>query len=99
MNGVGYAQRSDDGVIGDSGAPKVVYGFCLVNGAGGNGVITLRDGTTTGGTAVLVHTSTAGANGGQYVSLGGVGVTFPSGCFADVDANVATITVFYREVV
>ncbi len=91
MLGKGYTFSNADAVVIASGVPVVVYGVNIVSGAGGFGRLILRNGTTTGGTAVITIDGTASK--GTLFDFGGAGVVFPAGCFADMDANVTTFTV------
>ena len=53
MLGKGFTTATSDSVVGVSGAPTVVYGLNIVSGGGGAGRVILRNGATTGGTAVI----------------------------------------------
>lgn len=83
-----------DGVVGVSGASKIVYGVHIISGATA-GVVNLRRGTAVGDAIGITHTGT--------ISLGVTfpypqeGFHFPGGCFVDVDANVTSVLVSYRE--
>lgn len=92
-NGVGYQVAVADAAILSSGRAVVIYGVNVVSG-GTAGVLVLRNGTTTGDTAVITVTGTI--NSGVIRSFGGNGVIFPNGCFADKDANVSSYTVFFE---
>lgn len=95
MEKVGFQIRTDDGVINTSGEPIAVYGIHIISGETA-GVVILRNGTSTAGTAVIQEEGTISA--GVTFHFGGSGVVFPSGCFVDVDANVSSVTVFYQRV-
>ena len=99
MNGVGYVNVTEEGVAGTSGTPKIVYGYNVTNTASGDSTTSLRDGTTASATAVVSHTTTAGASATEVVSFNGVGVMFPNGCFVDFDNNTSSVIVWYKEVV
>lgn len=94
MDKVGYAVLTEDGVLNTSGEPVAVYGFHILSGAGGNGSVVLRNGTTTGGTAVITEEGTQSQ--GVTYDFGGVGLVFPSGCFVDFGTNASAVTVFYE---
>lgn len=96
MNNVGYAVISADGVLNTSGAPVAVYGFQILSGDGGAGSVVLRNGTTTGGTAVITEEGTQSQ--GVTFDFGGIGVVFPSGCFVDLGADTTSVTVFYEKI-
>ncbi len=91
MLGKGYTFSNADVAVVASGVPMVVYGLNIVSGAGGFGRVILRNGTTTGGTAIITVDGTASK--GTLFDFGGAGVVFPAGCFADLDANVSTMTI------
>lgn len=92
-NGVGYQRAVADAAVLASGRAVVVYGANMVSG-GTAGVLVLRDGTSTAGTAVVTLTGTISS--GVSFDFGGNGVVFPNGCFADKDANVSAFTVFFE---
>lgn len=89
--GKGYKVITEDGVLHSAGVPATVYGINITSDATA-GVVTLRNGSVVGAAAVLVITGTASTS--TYHDLG-EGVTFPSGCFVDVDANALSVTVVY----
>lgn len=89
---VGATRISADSVIGPSGVPIVLYGYCIVSG-GTAGDVIFRDGTTTSGAAQLEDKGTASE--GVVVSLAN-GVVFNNGLFADIDADVTTLDVYFR---
>jgi hypothetical protein len=97
-NGVGWKVVAIDGVIGVSGTPKLIYGLCVQTDAA-DATVVLRDGTADTATAVITSTTTSGANSGQLFQFGGVGIMFPNGCFADLDANTLEVAVYYQEVI
>lgn len=96
MEKVGYHVRTTDGVIGTSGTPKDIFGYTFLSGGGGAGAIDFHDGTGTTGTKVIAATGTTSKT--TTVDFGGVGVRFVSGCYINLDANVTSLTVFYKEV-
>lgn len=91
MLGKGYTNAAADAAVISSGVPVVVYGVNIVSGAGGAGRVILRNGTSTGGTAVITLDGTAST--GTLFHFGGTGIVFPAGCFADMDTNVTSFTV------
>ena len=88
-----YQRVTADGVIGVSGAAKIVYGVHMASG-GAAGTVILRNGTSTSDTAVFNFVGTA--DDGSYFNLG-PGVVFPSGVYYDEDANVSHAVIIYRE--
>lgn len=96
MDGKGYQTgTTSDAVVLSSGRAVAVYGVNMASG-GTAGNIVLRNGTSSSGTAVLTITGSISA--GTVTHFGGVGITFPSGCFIDVDANVASYSVIYEAI-
>jgi hypothetical protein len=90
----GYKVLSASGVVGDSGKPIAIYGYAFVSD-GTAGVITFKDGTTTGGTAVFSDTGTVSS---WKTGPNCVGVPmFTTGLFVSLDAHVTGATVFYRQ--
>jgi hypothetical protein len=72
-----------------------VYGMHIISGASA-GIVTLRNGTSTGGTQIMRETGTADT--GYSVNFGGEGVVFPSGCFVDINADVTSVAVWYEKI-
>ena len=92
----GYKHVTADGEVSTSGQPVVIYDVQIVSGAGGAGSVILRNGTDSGGTAILTLTGTVSK--GDNFPMGEVGVLFPGGCFLDLDANAAEVTVTYERI-
>lgn len=93
-NGKGYQIVTEDAVVNTSGKAVVIYGVSIISD-GTAGVVILRNGTSTAGTAVFTLTGTA--NKAENFDFGGVGVTFPDGCFVDINAHVTpSCTVWYE---
>lgn len=78
-----------------SGVPVTVYAVNVVAG-GSAGTIQLRNGTSD--SASIYLTITSPANTGTIESFGTAGLTFPSGCFVDVGANVSNFTVVFDKI-
>lgn len=88
----GSVRLTADGAVGASGEPVFVYGFSFVSGAGGAGVVVLRNGTTDSSPIYISDEGTASK--GKTVNLG-EGFFFPDGCFFDKDANVDHVVISY----
>ena len=72
-----------------------LYGIYFTNTATGSS-FTLKDGTTSGGTA-LVTINTPAAAGAQDLFIPDAGVLFETGIFIDVnDVNVTSVTLFFE---
>ncbi len=72
-----------------------LYGIYFTNSATGSS-FSLKDGTTSGGTA-LVTITTPAAIGGQQLFIPDAGVLFETGIYIDVtDAHVSSVTVFFE---
>ena len=72
-----------------------LYGIYFVNTATGSS-FALKDGTTSGGTA-LVSITTPAVAGAQDLFIPDAGVLFESGIFIDVnDAHVSSVTLFFE---
>lgn len=91
----GYQLVTTDTAVSGAGIAVTVYGIHLING-GGAGTVILRSGSSTGGTAIISHKGTAASVGNTFNYPGGI--TFPSGCFVDVDASVSSVAVIYEKV-
>lgn len=83
-----------DGAVSSAGRAVRVFAMHLISGAGGATVVSLRSGSTVGGTVWVTETGTA--NTGATFNYGTRGVLFPSGCFVDVDTNTTSVTVTYN---
>ena len=91
--GVGdTAVRTDDGVIGPSGKRIRLFSLTLRSG-GTASVLALHNGTGTGGT--MYFQGTGAISTGVTFVFGQCGRLFPAGCYADVDANVASVIADY----
>lgn len=88
----GTTRIISDGSIGPVGKPIRLYCVSLISG-GSASVLSLLDGTSTGGTQYVSITGTAST--GIVINFAG-GMRFPDGLFADVDANVASATFIYN---
>jgi len=72
-----------------------LYGIYFTNTATGSS-FALKDGTTSGGTA-LVTINTPAAAGAQDLFIPDEGVLFETGIFIDVnDVNVTSVTLFFE---
>ena len=81
------------GVVGVSGKPVRIYGFTMRSGAGGTGTVTLYNGTSTGGTEKYRLQGNMDASADKVFPT--EGKHFPSGCYADLDANVTYVDFDY----
>jgi len=95
MNLLPGTQRitTSDSAIGTSGRRIRVYCVSLLSGATAS-VLALRNGTSTAGNifeqvdGIAIQSVTKNYAGG---------LSFPAGCFADVDANITSATFIYSE--
>jgi len=84
-----------DAVVGRSGKPVRVFAVNFTSD-GTAGVLILRNGTSTGGTAFVTENGVVSS--GKTVEYGTSGVSFPAGCFLDVDSHVTGgVVVFAQE--
>lgn len=83
-----------DGAVGTSAAPTYVSAIHIISG-GTAAVVSLRNGTSTGGTAWVTETGTVST--GKTFYYGNPGLLFPSGCFVDVDTNTTSVAVSYSQ--
>ena len=83
-----------DGVVGISGQAKVIYAVHIISG-GTAGVVNLRRGTAVTDTIGITHTGTISL--GITFPYAPEGFFFPGGCYCDIDANVTSVLVSYRE--
>ncbi len=84
---IGQERLTADGQVGPAGATRI-YWVHLVSGGTGS-TTTLKNGTTTGGTAIVQVDGVA--NQGVTINFAG-GCRFPDGCFMDTDANITYAT-------
>ena len=81
------------GVVGVSGKPVRIYGFTMRSGGGGDGLVTLYDGTSTSGTEKYRMSGNSDASADKVFPA--EGKHFPGGCYADVDGNVIYVDFDY----
>ena len=92
--GISGSQRitnQTDVAVGTSGKPTRVFSLSVTSG-GSAGITLLRNGTSASGTALYHMDGTISKCVTQNFEGG---MLFPAGCFADVDANCASVTVCY----
>lgn len=94
QNSGSQAFTTSDVVIGTSGKPTRVFAINFLSG-GTAGVILLKNGTSTGGTAYVREDGVISS--GKTVQYGQTGILFPAGCFLDLDANVVSGVVSYSQ--
>lgn len=82
-----------DGILGVSGTPVRIFAIHILSSGGGASAVSLRSGTTVGGTVWVTETGTVST--GKTFSYGTQGILFPNGCFVDVDANTTSVAVTY----
>lgn len=83
------------GVVGVSGKSVRIFGFTMRSGAGGTGVVTLYNGTSTGGTEKYVLVGNQDASADKVFAT--EGKHFPGGCYANLDANVTYVDFDYLQ--
>ena len=83
-----------DSVVGVSGKATRVFAVNIVSD-GTAGVVILRNGTSTGGTAYVTENGVVSS--GKTVTYGTQGILFPSGCFCDVDSHATSTLVAYTQ--
>lgn len=86
--------RTDDGVIGTSGAATVVWGITVQGGVAIT-VCDLTDGTDGSGTVRAL--ATAPINDSVCVDCGPNGLFFPSGVHLDITTTGGSVTVVYNQ--
>lgn len=89
----GNQRVTADVAVGTSGNPIRVYSIHLVSSSTAS-TTTLKNGTTTSGTAYLQVDGIASQ--GVTINIAG-GMRFPGGCFVDADANISYAIVVYTE--
>lgn len=94
QNSGSQAFTTSDVVIGTSGKPTRVFAMSFVSG-GTAGVILLRNGTSTAGTAFVREDGVISS--GKTIQYGTTGILFPAGCFLDLDANVTAGVVSFSQ--
>jgi len=81
-----------DAILGVSGQPVRIYSIHILSTSTA-AVVSLRNGSTVGGTIWITETGTIST--GKTISFGTSGAFFPNGCFVDVDANTTSVLVNY----
>lgn len=93
-NTIGGTQNiTADGVLGTSGQPVRIYSVSLLSAASA-GVVSLRAGTTVGGTIIVTLTGSAVSTTTVF-NFEQIGLWFPTGCFVDIDANTTSVAISY----
>ena len=90
---IGTQRRTADGVIGTSGAKIRLYGI-IVHSSGTAAVVSLLNGTTSGGTEYDEINGTISVS--KRVNYPG-GLLFNDGLFVDLDANTVYVTAIYEQ--
>lgn len=95
MNVLPGSQRiTADSQIGPSDKAIQLYSVSLISG-GTASVLSLLNGTSTGGTQYVSITGIA--NTGTVINFAG-GLRFPNGLFADVDTNISSATFGFESI-
>jgi hypothetical protein len=87
---VGTVRKTADGELLSGGERIRVYAMHLVSGAGGNSVVSLKNGGAAGDIWI---TCTGTASTGITFDFGHKGFVFTNGCYVDVDANTNSVLV------
>jgi hypothetical protein len=90
----GSVRLAADGVVGSSGHPVRVYNVVALSGATA-GVLVLRNGTSASGTIYVQTTCPTVSETNTFNFCGGL--TFPDGCFFDIDTNISAVVVNYEQ--
>ena len=90
MGNSGTVYKTADGELLAAGDKIRVFNINVNSGAGGNGVVELRNGGAAGDIYVVV---TGTASTGVSFEFGDQGYLFLNGCYANIDANVDSIAV------
>jgi len=91
---IGSQKITADGVIGTSGKKIRVYGFIIRAGSGGTSVVSIYDGTSTGGVLMdTINIATSTTERPMYCG----GLYFGSGCYVDIDTNTSFVTAIYEQ--
>lgn len=80
--------------IGTAGTAVRVYTIHVISTGGGASVVSLRNGSTAGGTIWVTETGTIST--GKSVNYGTQGILFPAGCFVSTDANSSNVIVTFN---
>lgn len=80
--------------IGTAGTGVRVFGLHIISSGGGASAVSLRNGSTAGGTILITETGTTST--GKTFNYGAHGMVFPAGCFVSTDANSADVTVTFN---
>lgn len=83
-----------DGAVQSAGLAVRVFGIHIISTGGGGAIVSLRNGSTVGGTIWVTQTGTVST--GATFNFGDKGILFPSGCFVDVDANTTSVLVAFN---
>lgn len=89
----GSVRITASGVVGVSGKSMRIFGFTMRSTGGGPGVVTLYNGTSTGGTEKYVLNGNPDASADKVFAA--EGKHFQAGCYADLDTNVSYVDFDY----
>jgi hypothetical protein len=87
-------QMSADGAVGTSGVPTVIWTITVF--ADVDATFTMRNGTTTGGTALWGPETGAAVVGARHYVFPN-GMFFPSGCFYDEGTAGSIVSFTYNQ--
>lgn len=91
----GSIRLAADGVVGVSGKPVRVYSVVMLSGSGGAGELVLRNGAAATADIYVKEDGTAASHTKTYNFCGGL--TFPAGCFFDIDSNTDAVVINYEQ--
>lgn len=80
--------------IGTAGTAIRLFTLHVISTSGGGSIVSLRNGSTSGGTIWVTVTGTTST--GVTVNFGSHGILFPAGCFVSTDANSADVTATFN---
>lgn len=89
-----FKRISADAAIGDAGKAVDVVGYTILSG-GTAGTLTFRNGTSASAPIAWVDTATT-VSVEKSIALA-CPVRLDQGCFVDIDTNVTSATIFYRQ--
>jgi hypothetical protein len=84
---------NNSAAVGSAGTAIRIFTMHLISGGGGATVVSLKNGSTSGGTTWITETGTTST--GKTFNYGHDGVLFPAGCFVVTDANSADVTITF----
>jgi predicted aconitase with swiveling domain len=92
---VAFQRFTADGAVVSINTPVVIYGGTVRSTGGGTAEAHLRNGGLVTGDIIMTLRTPGSTQ--TDIKMFDMGITFPTGCFIDVDANTEYVSIFYQK--